>query len=98
MNGVWSSRKRQAEIIFKLGRRFILHIPISLVFFSYMKNPTSEQVAAIFGASVENVKRQYAKNALQLRGMAEKAGSREYRGKTAVEWNGLAVIAEGKSK
>lgn len=63
-----------------------------------MNNPTSKQVAAIFGAPEKNVKAQYAKNAAELRQMAKQAGAGKYRGKTAAQWNALAEMAEGKSK
>lgn len=63
-----------------------------------MKNPTPENVAQMFNVPVANVKRQYARNAIQLRQMAAKAGNGKYRGKTAEQWGELAAMAELKSQ
>lgn len=63
-----------------------------------MKTPTPEQIARRFRVPVQNVKKQFEKNATQLRGMAKRAGCGVYRGKTSVEWSRLAQVAEDKSK
>lgn len=57
-----------------------------------------EIVASIFGAPVENVRRQYARNAAQLRDMARMSGNGKYRGKTRAEWTELALVAEDKAR
>jgi hypothetical protein len=63
-----------------------------------MKKPTSSEVAALFGVPVENVKKQYAKNAKDCRAFALKAGTGKYRGFTAEKWNQLAENAEKQAR
>jgi hypothetical protein len=58
------------------------------------KKPTSEQIAKLFGVPVENVEKQFAKNAKQLRTMAKKG---DHRGYTAKQLTKLASEAEAKA-
>ncbi len=58
---------------------------------------TAEQVAAFFNAPVENVKRQYARNAVQLRQCQAQAKAGKYRGYTNAQWNAFAKHAETQS-
>jgi hypothetical protein len=57
----------------------------------------ANQVAALLGVPVENVKRLYGLNAAELRACAAKAGGGKYRGKTADEWNTAAEHAEAQA-
>lgn len=61
-------------------------------------NASPETVAKIFNAPLASVRRQYARNAVQLREMANLAGGGKYRGKTQREWTELALMAEENSR
>ena len=60
--------------------------------------PTPEQIAARFGCSVDQVKRQFSKNAQWLRKAEKLAGSGTYRGMTAVDYRRAANHAEKSAK
>lgn len=64
-----------------------------------MTNPSPEQIAAMFGCTVSQVRAQFAANAKQLAKMAEKAESlgRKVNGYTATELRARAAAAAAKS-
>ena len=61
--------------------------------------PSAYAVAAMFGVPVESVRKQYRKNAVQLRSLEAKArlSGKRVRGYTADELAGLAQNAEDKA-
>lgn len=56
------------------------------------KKPNMQEIADKFGIPVENVARQFLKNAATLRAMAEKAGNGKFRGLTAKELTDAADL------
>ena len=59
-----------------------------------MKKPTVAEVAGMFVARPGEVRSQYRKNAIQLRGIAAQAGAGRSRGATGAKWLGLAQSAD----
>jgi hypothetical protein len=59
----------------------------------------AQKVAAQFGVPVENVRKQYAVNAVMLRGLAKRAAALgqgcKLRGKTSEQWTADAERFEG---
>lgn len=60
-------------------------------------HPPVDRIAEKFGVTVEQVKAQFAKNAVTCRDCAKRAGSGEYRGYSRAEWSAFATAAEQRS-
>lgn len=60
--------------------------------------PSLALISSVLGVSTKDVRKQFAKNAIQLRSFAALAGAGKYRGKAGDQWLALAEYAEKQAK